>query len=573
MAGSTSGHTLDAMAEEQRPGAGESSEGDAVAGEQRPGAGESSEGDAVAGEQRPGAGESSEGDAVAGEQRPGAGESSEGDAVAERRTLRRSSTDKVIAGVAGGIGAYFGIDSVIVRIAFIVLTFLGGAGPFLYLIGWLALPQEDSPSVIAKALGSDSPRRFRSLMAVVLIGIGLLITASLSGELFATFINVWTIAPYLALILIAAGVALVLWPGPTGRSKPTPAQSPPPAPSPPAPSPSAAAGGPEWAAASPAGSVPSPGVPVRRRGRTMIGYLTVAILLVYTGGAMVLDRLDAVEVDIGVYFAIALAITGVGLLVSAYFASARGLILLGVVLSAPLLLFAGAELPWGSGVGEVRVNVTTASELQDEYRHGVGQMVVDLSDLEADGTVNSLDLSLSVGELDIYVPDNIKTTADVNVGAGSIRVWYGGPDPDRQRDLGYSWQLLEDLLRLPLGYTDGSGSDADIATVEDYLDDYERRRTKIPPHQRQALLRLVADGSGVGDEIGLREMFRVLLAEARGVGYPWHDREQGLGLARQITTPVWGEPESELHLDIDIGIGEVAIVTEPAMDRIGATGQ
>ena len=427
----------------------------------------------------------------------------EGDATRDRK-LCRSSTDKVIAGVAGGIGAYFGIDSVIVRIAFIVLTFLGGAGPFLYLIGWLALPQEDSPSVIAKALGSDSPHRFRSLMAVVLIGIGLLITANLSGELFKTFINVWTIAPYLALILIAAGVALVLWPGPTGRSKPTPAPSPPPsAPSPPAPSPSTAAGGPEWAAASPtgsewaaaspAGSAPSPSAPVRRRGRTMIGYLTVAVLLVYTGGAMVLDRLDAVEVDIGVYFAVALAITGVGLLVSAYFASARGLILLGVVLSAPLLLFAGAELPWGSGVGEVRVSVTDIDELRDEYRHGIGKLVVDLRGLEPDGAVHSLDLSLSVGEMDIYVPDNIRTTADVDVGAGSMRVWHSGPVPDGQ--------------------------------------------------------------------------------EARGSGYPWEEREDGLGLSRRVTTPAWGEPESELRLDVDIGIGEAEIVTLPATTSIGATGQ
>ena len=425
----------------------------------------------------------------------------EGDATRDRK-LCRSSTDKVIAGVAGGIGAYFGIDSVIVRIAFIVLTFLGGAGPFLYLIGWLALPQEDSPSVIAKALGSDSPHRFRSLMAVVLIGIGLLITANLSGELFKTFINVWTIAPYLALILIAAGVALVLWPGPIGRSKPTPAPSPPPsAPSPPAPSPSTAAGGPEWAAASPtgsewaaaspAGSAPSPSAPVRRRGRTMIGYLTVAVLLVYTGGAMVLDRLDAVEVDIGVYFAIALAITGVGLLVSAYFASARGLILLGVVLSAPLLLFAGAELPWGSGVGEVRVSVTDIDELRDEYRHGIGKLVVDLRGLEPDGAVHSLDLSLSVGEMDIYVPDNIRTTADVDVGAGSMRVWHSGPVPDGQ--------------------------------------------------------------------------------EARGSGYPWEEREDGLGLSRRVTTPAWGEPESELRLDVDIGIGEAEIVTLPATTSIGAT--
>ena len=377
----------------------------------------------------------------------------------------------MIAGVAGGIGAYFGIDSVLVRIAFIVLTFLGGAGPFLYLIGWLALPQEDSRSVISKALGGDSPHRFRSLMAVVLIGAGLLITANLSGELFDMFTRVWTIAPYLALVLIAAGVALVLWPGPAQRLKPTPAPPPPSAPPPPAPPPpTAPAAGPEWAAASPAAPVPPlasstapvppPAAAVRRRGRTTLGYLTVAILVVYTGAAVVLDRLDAVEVDIGVYLAIALAITGVGLLVSAYADAARGLILLGVVLSAPLLAFAGAELPWGSGVGEVRVTVTHAGELQDEYRHGVGQMVVDLRNLDPDGTDDSVELSLSVGEMLVYVPDDITTTADINVGAGNIRVWGAG----------YRWHASEDGLGIgrtvtvPVGGepTDGLRLDIDV---------------------------------------------------------------------------------------------------------------
>ena len=257
----------------------------------------------------------------------------------KRRTLCRSSTDKVVAGVAGGIGAYFGIDAVIVRIAFIVLTFLGGAGPFLYLIGWLALPREESRSVVANALGGDSPHRFRSLLAVVLIGLGLLITANLSGELFKAFINVWTIAPYLALILIAAGVALVLWPGPAGRHKPAPARPPTPAASPPssayatpAPPPPTAAG-PEWSVASPPGPPPPAAGSVssakRRRGRSPFGSLTVAALFVYAGAAVMLDRLDAVDMDIGVFFAIALAITGVGLLASAFAVPARGLIFLG----------------------------------------------------------------------------------------------------------------------------------------------------------------------------------------------------------------------------------------------------
>ena len=344
------------MAEDQPPSAESSSEEGTAAAEEQPSraaassAESSSEDGTAAAENQPPraaatpgttAGDDSAGrDAMAEGQPPGLGEPGPGEgphsaadgAAATRRTLCRSSTDKVIAGVAGGIGAYFGIDAVIVRIAFIVLTFLGGAGPFLYLIGWLALPREDSPSVVAKALGGDSQHRFRSLLAVGLIGLGLLITANLSGDLFDLFVNVWSIAPYLALILIAAGVALVLWPGPAGRPKPTPARPPaPPAPAAPHPSsvyatpapPPPTAAGPEWSVASPPGPPPpaaeaSVSPAKRRRGRSLFGSLTVAVLFVYAGAAVMLDRLDAVEMDIGVFFAIALAITGVGLLVSAF---------------------------------------------------------------------------------------------------------------------------------------------------------------------------------------------------------------------------------------------------------------
>ena len=355
-------------------------------------------------------------------------------AASERRTLCRSSTDKVLAGVAGGIGTYFGIDSVIVRIAFIVLTFLGGAGPFLYLIGWLALPKEDERSVVAKALGGDSPHRFRSLMAVALIGFGLLITASLSGDLFDLFGDMWRISPYLALMLIAAGVALVLWPGSAGRHKPTPARppatAPPPGASPPssvyatpAPPPPTAAG-PERPTAphepEPAAAVPVPRA--RSRDRSVVGSMTVAVLFVYGGAAVMLERLDVFAMDIGVFFAVAVAITGAGLLASAFVRPARGLIVLGVGLCVPLFLFVGADLPWGSGVGESRVRVTAVEELEDEYRHGIGQIVVDLRALELDGGRHELDLSLGIGEMRVYVPDTISTTADIKVGAGNSRL-------------------------------------------------------------------------------------------------------------------------------------------------------
>ncbi len=58
--------------------------------------------------------------------------------------LMRSRTDKMIAGVAGGIGQYLAIDPVIVRLAFVALVFTG-VGVLLYPVLWLIMPLEGSP--------------------------------------------------------------------------------------------------------------------------------------------------------------------------------------------------------------------------------------------------------------------------------------------------------------------------------------------------------------------------------------------------------------------------------------------
>lgn len=60
------------------------------------------------------------------------------------RKLRRSSTDKMIAGVIGGIARYFGIDSTVARITYVILSIVSAAFPGLlvYIILWLLMPQE-----------------------------------------------------------------------------------------------------------------------------------------------------------------------------------------------------------------------------------------------------------------------------------------------------------------------------------------------------------------------------------------------------------------------------------------------
>ncbi|MFA6043156.1 MAG: PspC domain-containing protein [Patescibacteria group bacterium] len=58
-----------------------------------------------------------------------------------QKKLYRSKTNRVIAGVAGGLGEYFAIDPVIFRVLFVALAFAGGSGLLLYIIGMLVIPE------------------------------------------------------------------------------------------------------------------------------------------------------------------------------------------------------------------------------------------------------------------------------------------------------------------------------------------------------------------------------------------------------------------------------------------------
>ncbi|MBQ6747183.1 MAG: PspC domain-containing protein [Bacteroidaceae bacterium] len=59
------------------------------------------------------------------------------------KNLRRSRTDKMVAGVCGGLGKYFGLDSTILRLVFVLLLIFAGTGLLAYLIMWLVIPYEN----------------------------------------------------------------------------------------------------------------------------------------------------------------------------------------------------------------------------------------------------------------------------------------------------------------------------------------------------------------------------------------------------------------------------------------------
>jgi phage shock protein PspC (stress-responsive transcriptional regulator) len=60
----------------------------------------------------------------------------------EGKKLYRSKTDKMLAGVCGGLGQYLGIDSTVVRLIFALLFVTAGSGLLLYIILALIMPLE-----------------------------------------------------------------------------------------------------------------------------------------------------------------------------------------------------------------------------------------------------------------------------------------------------------------------------------------------------------------------------------------------------------------------------------------------
>lgn len=58
------------------------------------------------------------------------------------KKLHRSSANRMIAGVCGGIGEYFDIDPTLVRLGFVALSFLAGGGLMVYILAAIIIPTD-----------------------------------------------------------------------------------------------------------------------------------------------------------------------------------------------------------------------------------------------------------------------------------------------------------------------------------------------------------------------------------------------------------------------------------------------
>jgi phage shock protein C len=71
--------------------------------------------------------------------------------MSEQKRLIRTTVDRKVAGVAGGLARYFEIDPTFVRLAFVVMALLNGIGVLLYFVLWLVMPDEQSRDLSGEA--------------------------------------------------------------------------------------------------------------------------------------------------------------------------------------------------------------------------------------------------------------------------------------------------------------------------------------------------------------------------------------------------------------------------------------
>ena len=343
------------------------------------------------------------------DQAPGTGPRVTGEEVRDLGRLRRSATDRKIAGVAGGLARHLDIDPLVLRVTFVVLVFFGGAGLLLYGACWLLVPEEGSEKA---PFGLDERNR-----SVALIIAGVLAALALVGDSWGAFWFPWPIA-LVALVVVLVlsrrerrehgGVAPAAMPtAPAGPDAPLGYAAAPVQPYGPYP--------PYNPAPPPYNPAPRPAI---RKGPALFGF-TLALVTLGIGVLSIFDLAGA-PVIASAYPALVVAIVGVMLLVASGFGRGGGLIVLGLVATLVLAATTVAD-EWEGTV--LAKTPTSASSVLDRYEIGAGELVLDLtdvSDLDAlDG--RTIVVRGQFGHLEVIVPTELDVTVRAVVnGPGSI---------------------------------------------------------------------------------------------------------------------------------------------------------
>lgn len=321
------------------------------------------------------------------------------------RLLRRRTSDRVLGGVAGGLGDYFNIDPLLVRIGFVGLMIFGGAGLVLYVVAWVLIPADGhDASTVEGFIGrlGLTPRRI-GWIALVLVIIVLISNMPIggpldgSGSVFIGPLPGLNPAALWALAIIVVGIVLLR------RRETTAATS-------------------AMVTTPAAAAVAAPSVPIPPRPRSPLAWYACGALLLGIGLLALVSQAAKVAVAPGQFFGAALAIVGIGLVVGAWWGRARILILLALLLMPLAITASFITAPLEGGIGDLRYAPVTAAELRDEYRSLGGRLVLDLTGLQTSPRTIHISASVALGQLVVILPEGASIELHTRVGAGDSLV-------------------------------------------------------------------------------------------------------------------------------------------------------
>jgi phage shock protein PspC (stress-responsive transcriptional regulator) len=117
------------------------------------------------------------------------------------KRLERSRSDRMLAGVCGGLARYFDIHPAFYRIGFVVLTLIGGAGVLIYLAAALVIPDEGEEDSIAAVVLREPRDRPWPMIGLALIAI--------AGLVLLSRVSIWPSGDAAWILLLIGGIIVL----------------------------------------------------------------------------------------------------------------------------------------------------------------------------------------------------------------------------------------------------------------------------------------------------------------------------------------------------------------------------
>jgi signal transduction histidine kinase len=124
--------------------------------------------------------------------------------------VRRSTSDRIAGGVAGGLSARLGVDANLIRIAFVLAAVGAGIGLAAYVIAWLVIPKEGTDTSILRRALADRPTVGLGLAFVIAMVAGLSVLSAIGLRFAANLIGP---------VSISAGGLVLVWRGADGDER------------------------------------------------------------------------------------------------------------------------------------------------------------------------------------------------------------------------------------------------------------------------------------------------------------------------------------------------------------------